>query len=107
MVSQNVRLIFVNKTNAKLDSLVANGVFIGTLQKDSVSKVVLYDHLLSDSSGSEMMGKANWNNERLASYSFSFCGTGPFDKITNVDLTYHITIFTIDGQRHLRFEYKR
>lgn len=103
--SQNVRVIFVNKTNKTIDSLVANGVFIGQIKPDSLSKVVTYEYLTSDSSMGEIRGTGLLDKQRVKSWpDFGFCGTGPYHTVEEGDFLYYINYRYVNSCEYIVFD---
>lgn len=106
--TQNVRVVFINKTDKNIDSLFVNGAFIGQLKPDSSSKVITYESLSFDSSGNEVRGTCRLDQQPVKSWSdFVFCGTGPFTEVREGDFRYNITSRYIDSREYISFDPKR
>ncbi len=104
LYSQNVRVIFVNKTGLPIDSLVANDIYVGCLKPDSASRIITYEHLVFNG-GDEIKGAGILHTTRVKSWpDFIFCGTGPYNTVTSGDFLYHIRRRYIDSKHYIFFE---
>lgn len=104
LFSQNVRVIFINKTGLPIDSLIANDVYVGSLKPDSASRIVSYESLTLGS-GHGISGTGIMHTTHVKSLpDFPMCGMGEFTTVTSGDYLYHIQRRYIDSKHYILFE---
>ena len=91
--AQNLKFKFSNKTGKNIDSLFVNGKLIVHLDKDSTSKVVVYNSMTFDSGTPIISMSAYIDNNKVYTRRIpGFCGT-EMKEIKTGDYFYYLRYF--------------
>ena len=76
VVSKNVSIRVINKTNKAVDSLRVNGVFVVHLDRDSTTQTIFYKSMQFDSGNPEFILSSFIENKNIKSRPYiGWCGT--------------------------------
>ncbi len=82
IISQNISIRVINKTNKVVDSLRINGVFVGHIDRDSSTQAIFYKSIQFDSGNPEFVLSSFIENKNIKSRSHIFrCGTSLENRI--------------------------